>query len=65
MRAIILLFERNSYIEIPADGVRVMLPEGTEDITKGSVVLYNKNNISGIFKLSEITGFFMAEAEEK
>lgn len=65
MRAVILLYAQDGYINIPVDNVKIALPEGDGDILQGALMLERGGKLVGMFQMSEVKGYYVTERREQ
>lgn len=61
MRAVILLYAQDGYINIPVDNVKIALPEGDSDILQGALMFERDGKLVGMFQMSEVKGYYVTE----
>ena len=65
MRAIILLYAQEGYINIPVDDVKLRLNQDMDDITTAMLMLEKDHRLVGMFQMSEVKGFYLTERKSE
>lgn len=64
MRAVILLYAQDGYINVPVDDVKLRLNQDTDDISQSVLMLEKDHRLVGMFQMSEVKGFYLTERRE-
>lgn len=66
MRAVILLYAQEGYINIPVDNVKLYTsPDYRDDISQGVLMLERGGKLVGMFQMSEVKGYYVTERREQ
>lgn len=64
MRAVILLYAQDGYINVPVDDVKLRLNQDMDDISQSVLMLEKDHRLVGMFQMSEVKGFYLTERRE-